>query len=163
MQIRWKKQIAAAALTAAVLTVGSLSGPRKLMAQVRAALVQDVDSPGRAPFEVQVNLSLSGVSGTGVTIPAGKRLVIDHISANLSGPSAGTQPYIVMFTTAAGSGSVSTQLAIPQSPLALQQFDYSAPETLYADTLFVSLAFAGSAPPFLTGNVSIHGHLVSLT
>lgn len=51
---------------------------KPLLAQVRAALTQNVDEPGRNPFKVSL---LSDASGTAsFTVPAGKRYVIEDIS-----------------------------------------------------------------------------------
>jgi len=158
----WKKPLAAAAVTCAVLAAVSLSSPGQLFAQVRAALVQDIDEPARGAFQAQVNLSLSGVSGTGISIPAGKRLVIDYVTVAGSGPSSGTQPYVDFYTTIGGGASTSYQLILTQSPLAPQQFQNSGQVTIYGDTVFVSLAYAGNVPFFLNATVTISGHLVSI-
>ena len=158
----WKKPLAAAALTCAVVTAISLSGPRQLIAQVRAALVQDVDEPAHGAFQAQLNLSLSGVSGTGLTIPAGKRLVIDYVTVAGAGPSSGTQPYLEIYTTVNGGPSINYQLRLAQSPITPQQFDDSEKVTIYGDTAFVSIAFSGASPFFLNESVTISGHLVAI-
>jgi len=123
---------------------------------------QDRDSEARGAFQTSVNLSLSGVSGTGILIPAGTRLVIDYVSIAGSAPSSGTQPYIILFTTVGSGSDVSYTLTPTQSSLEPQQFQHSEAVKIYADTLFVSVAFAGSAPAFLTSTVSISGHLVNI-
>jgi hypothetical protein len=127
-----------------------------------AAGVRDEDSPGRNAFQASLNLSLSGVSGQGLSIPAGKRLVVDFVTFAGSGPSAGTQPYLEIFTTQGAGPSVGYQFRPSQSPLALQQFDLAQPVNIYGDNVFVSLAFAGNAPPFLSAGVSISGHLIDM-
>lgn len=66
--------IAAGLLLLAV--VGKFYAP-PVLAQVRAALVQDVDQPARAPFQVTVNADIKNFTFTSVPIPSGKRLVID--------------------------------------------------------------------------------------
>jgi hypothetical protein len=164
MTIRWKKQIAAAAVTAAVLTLGSLSGPRKLMAQVRAALVQDVDSPGHAPFQASVTINVNNFNFTPVTIPAGKRLVVDHIeihgaAQSISGP---VQPIAIVAASVAGSPSVSYYYAWQPSSTVSGQFYSNFPTVIYADTLQIGPAFAGFTPDFMAAGVDITGHLISL-
>lgn len=72
------------------------------------------------------------------------------------------QPYVVIFTTLNGGPSVSYQLTLTQSSLALQQFGDSEKVQIAGDTAFVSLAFAGSNPFFLDAGVSISGHQIDM-
>jgi len=123
---------------------------------------QDRDSEARGAFQTQMFLSISGTSGTGVLIPAGTRLVIDYVSIAASAPSSGTQPYVELFTTIGSGPAVNYTLTPTQSSLATQQFQHSEAVKIYADTLFVSLAFAGASPSFLTSAVTISGHLVNI-
>jgi hypothetical protein len=123
---------------------------------------QDKDNAGRGAFQTTFPLSLTGVSGTGVSIPPGTRLVIDYVSFAGSAPSAGTQPYIIIYSTVGSGPATPYQLVPTQSTLAPQQFDIAENVKIYADSLFVSLAYAGSTPPFMTGTVSISGHLVTI-
>lgn len=162
MQFRWKKQIVAMAVTCAVLTVASLSGPRRLFAQVRAALVQDVDSPGRAPFQASVTINVNNFTYTPVTIPTGKRLVIDYVEAHGAATSAGgpIQPIATVAVGVAGSSTSTYYFALNPSQVP-GEFYLSAPAKIYADTLAVGPAYSGFAPNFLGATVNISGHLVS--
>lgn len=51
-------------------------------AQTRPALVKDVDSPASQPFAASATPGFSGISanGTILTVPAGKRAVVEHFS-----------------------------------------------------------------------------------
>ncbi len=82
MEFRWKRQVAAGALTAAVFLIGSLSGPKQLFAQVKAAMVQDVDQPARQPFQATVQMGPGNLSFVAVPIPSGKRLVVEYVAIN---------------------------------------------------------------------------------
>jgi len=73
-----------------MIMVGLWASP-KLMAAVKAALVQNVDEPGRNPYQEMVFLScFPGYAGielcTGgfTTVPTNSRLVITHISGEVS-------------------------------------------------------------------------------
>jgi len=72
-----------AALALIVAAAGTLTAA-PVAAQTRAALVQSVDEPGRNPY--QEALSNTTCRGTSIctvefaSVPAGKRLVITHIS-----------------------------------------------------------------------------------
>jgi len=125
-------------------------------------ITQDRDSEARGAFQTSLALSLSGTSGAGVPIPPGTRLVVDYISVTGSGPSAGTQPYLILYSNVGAMPQGTYTLTPTQSSLATQQFQDSEAVKIYADSLFVSLAFAGSTPPFLVFNISISGHLVNI-
>jgi hypothetical protein len=65
---------------------------KPLMAQVRAALVQNVDEPARNPFLIRLSGSSPGGNFIDVppfTVPAGKRYVVEHYSAFCSVGSGG--------------------------------------------------------------------------
>jgi hypothetical protein len=142
---------------------GAYSTPVTVMnTTANAAAVRDEDSPGRNAFQTKVDLSISGTGGMGLSIPPGKRLVIDYVSAAGSGPSSGTQPYVEIYTSLSGGPQVNYTLTPTQSPIATQQFQHSEKVAIYGDTLFVSLAYSGSTPVFLTSSVSISGHLIDI-
>lgn len=78
--------LAAVAMTA-VLTAFAPSA----IAQIRAAWVRDADAPTLQPFHGAADISMSALNQQALitTVPAGKRLVIEHISW-LAGMSTGT-------------------------------------------------------------------------
>ena len=175
MNPKTKRYFLASAGLAGVFLIGSLtqhpgsqakgaySTPVTVMnTTANAAAVRDEDSPGRNAFQTKLDLSYSGVSGTGIRIPTGKRLVIDYVSVAGAGPSVGTQPYVLIYTSLSGGPQVNYTLTPTQSPLATQQFQDSEKVAIYGDTAFVSLAFAGNAPVFRTFGVSISGHLIDI-
>jgi hypothetical protein len=173
---KMKTYILSAAALGGLFLIGSLLHSRDSQAKgatystpvtvtnttANAAGVRDEDSPGRNAFQTTLILSLSGVSGTGLSIPAGKRLVVDFVTFAGSGPSAGTQPYLEIFAQQGTGPSVGYQLRPIQSSIIIQQFDLAQPVQICGDNVFVSLAFAGNTPPFLTANVSISGHLINM-
>jgi len=134
-----------------------------LMAQVRAALVQDVDQPARAPFQVTVPININNFTFTPVSIPAGKRLVIDYISMSGAAQTAGTdlQPIIILSSSVAGGSTNLYYIAPQQSGTVPGQYYHTEQATIYADTLNVSPAFAGFTPSFMAFNVVISGHLIA--
>jgi len=136
---------------------------KPLMAQVRAALVQDVDQPARAPFQATVNLTLNNFNFTPVTIPPGKRLVIDQVSYNGAAQTAGSsiQPLILLQSSVAGGPAATYYLS---STALTDQGQYYAvtPMTVYSDSLQVGWGFSGFTPTFFNFNVNISGHLVSI-
>ncbi len=135
-----------------------------LMAQVKAAMVQDVDQPARQPFQVTVPININNFTYTPVTIPSGKRLVVDYISmsgaAQTNGPDI--QPIIILSSSVAGNPGALYYIAPQQSGTAPGQYYHTEQAAIFADSLSVSPAFAGYSPTFLAFNVVISGHLVSL-
>jgi hypothetical protein len=92
---------------------------KPLMAQVRAALVQSVDEPGRNPFQDKELFSCTVGStfcnGDFTIVPAGKRLVVTSVSAFVDstgtapncnlGSSSGTVAFFTGVRGPVGSGS----------------------------------------------------------
>ncbi|MGA2433923.1 MAG: hypothetical protein ABSG25_01420 [Bryobacteraceae bacterium] len=152
-----------AAALALLGVLGKFYAP-PLMAQVRPALVQDVDQPGRAPFQVTVPINIDNFNFTPVTIPAGHRLVIDYISMSGATQTSGAyvQPIIIFSSSVASGPSNLYYVAPQQSGTVPGQYYHTEQATIYADSLSVSPAFAGFTPSFMAFNVVISGHLISL-
>jgi hypothetical protein len=80
----WKAHLAVIAVIVVVGTIlgGILAEP--VWAQVRAALVKDVDNPSRQPFTGTATVDFApGLTGAGaplLVVPAGKRAVVEHVS-----------------------------------------------------------------------------------
>src|SRR5215475_13967952 len=69
----------------ALVLLGTLGhfGARPLLAQIRAALVKNIDEQGRTPYQSSQSCNTPGntVCSADLTpVPAGKRLVIQHVS-----------------------------------------------------------------------------------
>jgi hypothetical protein len=148
---------------ALLAVIGKFYAP-PLMAQVRAALVQDVDQPARAPFQVTVPVNWNNFTTTAVPIPSGKRLVIDYVSVDGAAGTTGSyvQPILILNSSVAGGPASAYYIAPQQSTVAPGQYYKSEQATIYADTLSVSPAYAGFTPAFLVFNVVISGHLVTV-
>lgn len=131
--------------------------PTNLHAQTNADVAKNA-------FAVTVQVNVNNFVYTPVTIPAGKRLVIENV--NLSGAAQTDGPYvqpIVLISAALGSGSTNNHYFGP-NPSTTDSTQYYADYSskFYADTLYVSPAFAGFTPTFMVFNVVISGYLVDL-
>ena len=136
---------------------------KPVLAQVRAALVQDTDQPARAPFQVTVPINVNNFVYTNVPIPSGKRLVIDYVSLSGAAGTAGAyiQPVILLSSSVAG-GPASTYYFGPNpSATTPGQYYASNQAAIYSDSLAVGPAYAGYAPTYLVFNVVISGHLIT--
>jgi hypothetical protein len=134
-----------------------------VLAQVRAALTQDVDQPARAPFQVTVPININNFVYTTVPIPAGKRLVIETISINGAADSSGpyVQPIILINSTVAGGPPALYYFGPNPSSTTPGQYYANYEPKIYSDSLRVGPAFAGYTPTFLSFNVVISGHLIA--
>ncbi len=105
---RWTTRLAIAATTLGALTILGTFTAKPVLAQVRAALVKNVDEPGRTPWETRSQFlpNAGGCYGSsdcynysdGSTfavfdlrpVPAGKRWVVQSISGGLVGGNGRT-------------------------------------------------------------------------
>ena len=147
---------------------------KPLLAQVRAALVQNVDEPARNPYQEYIFSYLSNCSAGSQfcnfsysAVPAGKRLVVTNISgyvdvANGSLPNGtlgsslgGSQYAQIYFTgTREYTNSSSTRIVVNQQIRA-----YFGP----GETPHVFAGLVGSTDSFAgAGSMSLSGYYVNL-
>ena len=105
---RWKNYLWMVAGLAALAVVGAFTA-KPLLAQIKAAFVQNVDEPGRNPFHVvrYFGLSSSGfqcdsnntcTASFGV-VPTGKRLVVTNVSGLVFAATPGVVAYAEIYVT----------------------------------------------------------------
>lgn len=116
------------------------------------------------PFETTVVVNpVANFNYTQVTIPAGKRLIVDYVS--ISGAAFSTsgaiQPIVILNTTLGTGPNNLFYFAPPANAQLPTQFYMVQPTVLYADKLYVGPAFAGFTPAFDIMSVVISGHLVA--
>lgn len=131
--------------------------PSNVRAQTNTDIAKDA-------FQVTVEVNVNNFVFTPVSIPSGKRLVVQ--SVNLSGAAQTTGPYvqpIVVLASELGTAGYNYNYFGPNvSTVDPTQFYASYPTTIYADTLSVGPAFAGYTPSFMAFNVVINGYLVDV-
>jgi hypothetical protein len=70
------------------------------IAQIKTALVKNVDERGRSPYQQGIFLQCTAGGGfcdfNFPPVPAGKRLVVEHISANIFAPSGINAAFLVV-------------------------------------------------------------------
>jgi hypothetical protein len=166
------------ALTVAVIGLTLSVVADEAIAQIRAALVKNVDEPGRAPYQQMVEFNQ--VSGFGAVcptatvcvvgfgpVPPGKRLVVEHITMLIMG----FQPTFVGFGDASApiADIVNVEnLAIVKPDFAPGPLGPSGPSWLMDRP--VRVYFEAGATPKLkvrtsafssaTSSASIHGYLI---
>lgn len=159
----------------AALVLAPVLVPALTQAQTRAALVKNVDEPGRAPYQSVIEFNAgTGCIGTQCNIvsfapvPAGKRLVVDHVSA-LVGVISGGQPTVTAFSNsncincsnrALVTGWVNTGLALSGSVF----WALDRATTVYFEAGEIpQLKMLASASFAFVGNASLVGHLIDAT
>ena len=159
----WKKRLTAAAVMTGVLILGSLSGPRHLLAQAKYALVRNVDEPGRGAFQTTVQVGF-GTGLAGIPIPAGKRLIIDYVSihGNASGTTGAIVPTILIESSINSQASINYYISPVQIDPTIDQWRASQPVKIYADSLAIGVGYAGSVPFTLSFAVDVSGHLIDM-
>ena len=144
-----------------------------VMAQVRAALVSDVDNPAKNFVRFAVGIAPSGTSScfaTGYTVQPGKRLVIDDISAQISVSVSSAGAMYIELTSNAHLCGPGVRQRIAVVPFSFQGTDglghVSAAHELmqvYFETgETVGGVVVGSGGSSLSGVVYFSGHLVSI-
>jgi hypothetical protein len=166
-----------ALLTLSILGVSfvlTLATSHKVRAAVSALVTVSNTSANPVPtqsvdaenaFQTSVTLGFDNVP---ITIPSGKRLVVDFVEIDGIAQSAGgpIQPDIMFYSSLNGGGSASYYLQPAPSPVNIpgEGLVYLAqPVKIYADTLSVSGGFAGYTPSFFQFAVNISGHLVPIS
>jgi hypothetical protein len=80
------------------------------IAQIRAALVKNVDEKGRAPYQqsgfVQCTAGNSFCDLSTAAVPANKRLIVEHVTANVFAPSGVNGVFLIV-----GGNTTSSLLA----------------------------------------------------
>jgi len=155
---------------------------KPLLAQVRAALVQDVDSPARHFVQVYTLAHQpSGIVGGGLcsdlyTVPSGQRLVIDNIDVRTELANGGLVILRQTLTTSA-AGCQSISFFSSRQPIVLIPPMYEGADTrgfpiygnsqrvqVYADTARVVSLAIDTNGTFDSGTlfaISMSGHLVT--
>jgi hypothetical protein len=148
MKKNWKTYLV---LAAAVLATGTILGgilAEPVWAQVRAALIKDVDNPARQPFAATTGLSNITVGfalETILTVPAGKRAVVEHVSCLNFLPTGDNFVRFELIYTSGGALTRHELVNTPHGPSFVGGIDLwavSQPIRAYADpstTLEVSL------------------------
>lgn len=147
-------------ILAATIAACACAAPSFAATLPRAAVTAGYDD--LAPFSQRLDITLAGGFGNGTfTVPAGMRLVIDYISANVACTVGGS----VLFTVATYLNGAQVESHLPVFPngvlLSQQVFSVSAQTHIYADPLStVTIAILGPNSGSGGSIVGIYGHYV---
>jgi hypothetical protein len=160
-----KKTMLALARGCALIAILGHFSAKPVMAQVRPALVQNIDEPGRSPYTLTLFCSTEAstnlCSGTSATaVPANKRFVVQYINGllNITGTFAFGSVY---------SGSSSYYLD-PHSAANFQGtnlYQINMPVAVYIEAGQTPSIQVGSTSGATTqsGTVTLTGYLIDLT
>ncbi len=137
--------------------LGALA-PACLHAQTNADIAKNA-------FQTTVEVNITNFNYTTVTIPTGKRLVIQNV--NISGfasvPSGQfVVPVVILDATLDGGSNNFVDFEPAPTTVDPQQYFLNNATTIYADSLLVGPAYAGYTPTAMVLNVVITGYLVEL-
>ncbi len=142
-----------------------------LIAQVRAALVKNIDERGRIPYTVQAICNAQGFTNQCVTpfptVPANRRFVIEYINGNIAADH--NRPFSIAYLELPSAGLSYLTLVThfeSTNPVDFDLYSVSMPVVLYCEAgqapvvHIVSNALGTNA---LGGNLTLSGYLVDLT
>jgi hypothetical protein len=152
-----------AAVLAALSTLGHFAA-RPLLAEIRAALVRNIDEPGRSPYQSAV---LNGAFTPDTCfvefapVPPNKRLVVEHVSAYVAVGGATTLLLGKFLVPNLANGP---KVFFSAASVGFQQWATSQSMTLYVEpggVPRVAFTITSNIPCTASGNLS--GHLIDLT
>ena len=147
-------------ILAAAITACAFAEPSFAATLPKAAVTTGYDD--LAPFSQRLDIVLGSGFGNGTfTVPAGTRLVIDYISADIACAVGGS----VLFDVATYLNGAEVESHLPVFPngvvLGQQVFSVSATTHIYADPLStVTIAILGPSTGSGGSIVGVYGHLV---
>jgi hypothetical protein len=178
--IRWKSVIWMATGMAALSLVGAFTA-KPLLAQIKAAFVENVDEPGRNPFHVTKYFGLLSAGFQcdsndlctafyGV-VPAGKRLIVTHVSGLIFCATPGVVAYAEIYDSTSGNplsftymptvlqtGTVSGSNMIGVNAPVLAYFNPGDQPTIVFQTT-TAVSNPGALPP---SGITVSGYYVNL-
>jgi len=147
----------------------ALSGILALCATLATFLPSNVQAQtntdiAKNAFEVSVTINVNNFVFTPITIPAGKRLVVQNVNLSGDAQTAGAYvvPIVILYSTLGSGPSILHYFAPNPSVTDPSQFYEDKQTTIYADTLKVAPAFAGFYPTSMSFDVTITGYLVDV-
>jgi len=159
----WKRSLVATGVLGIILAGSVVITPKRLLAQVKYALVRDEDSPARNAF--QATFTIHGdLAGGSIPIPAGKRLVVDFIEAHGTATSTGPsiQPLVVLSSSLSSNPSVNYYFPLQVQTAGINQFTQTEKVAVYADSLSVNMAYSGYAPSTFIFVANVSGHYIDI-
>jgi hypothetical protein len=137
-------------------------------AHSQVTTTKSIDEPGRHPYQalVPVAIAQNFLNGSGAlpVVPAGRRLVIDYVSADIFDVVTDLERLqVTLITTGGGQGGKATLLGTEALDQNIRS-SVSQKVRLYADagTTPQLSVLRTSAPQAITVNVTVTGHLISL-
>ena len=147
-------------MLAAAIAASAFATAASALTLPKAAVTAGYDD--LAPFSQRLDITLSSGFGSGTfTVPAGTRLVIDYISADIGCAVGGN----VLFDVATYLNGAEVEAHLPVFPngivLGQQVYSVSATTHIYADpNTVVTIALLGPSSGSGGSIVGVYGHLV---
>jgi hypothetical protein len=126
----------AAGFAVLVMVVGVFSAGPAIAQAVRAALVSNVDDPGRIPYQVLGSCLFSGTSFchyTFPTVPARMRLVITQVSGHVQENLPGGTFIAPVLSGGRGNITITIPVVFEGSTSGLNFFTFNQVDTMFVD------------------------------
>jgi hypothetical protein len=167
------KTLRLSALGLALVALAAVLPAGEALAQVRPAYVKNVDEPGRVPYQQMVEFSIAAPTCPVTSfcivsfnaVPAGKRLVVEHLSM-LIGVAGGGQPNLLafgdQFSTNTGNVAIVPPRFTPGVPVSGVVFwSLNEPVRVYYEAGQVPKVKVNASTNFgFVANASLHGYLI---
>jgi hypothetical protein len=156
-----------AAALASLIALGQF-GAKPLLAQIRAALVKNIDERGRAPYMVQATCGTVAIAiqceADFPVVPANKRFVVEYVNGLVSAAHGNFQG---AFLNVPSAGQVRVSLLAhfdATNASNRDQYTISMPAVVYYEPGQVPFAVlaAEASPGLLGGTITLSGYLVDL-
>ena len=162
--LKVKAIVLAGLIGSGVLTASQFAEP--VVAEMRSLLVRDTDNPALAPFRWSEDVGLDFINTQRLvtTVPAGQRLVIQHVSYWTFGPNTDQVVYAALRNGQLGPNTLNLEINPPHISAsgALSIQDGSTPVTVYYDeNEEVWLSVSKSGGPGRQFSVQLHGYFVT--
>ena len=147
--------------------IGGITAAPAIAQVIKAALIKNVDEPGRIPFQMRVLCGDAQSCFTpDITVPANKRLVIEFLGGNVHVAAGAKIIQVAPFLgTGAGSGVNGVYLhpEFVSTAAGYDNYAVNQPIALYVDPgSHISISAALTAPSSISFDGIIVGYMVDL-
>lgn len=156
---RRKNLVWAAAVVTAVAVIGMLTS-KPVLAQIKAALVANVDAPGRIPYQGVVVVRTDTCCYSLPPVPSGKRLVMTNVAGSMKLNPPGVLASVDLVNQQTGA-QVSNAATLAGTFAGQNVFGLNAPMQLVADsgqTIQMTISALASTPSI--GIFTVSGYLL---
>ena len=154
-----------AAALASLIALGHFAA-KPLLAQIRAALIKNIDERGRSPYMVNANCSANATEcdASFPAVPANKRFVVEYANGHFIAPSG--QFSVAFLSPEGATDSLVLLTHLEATNLGYDSYTISMPAVFYYESGFAPswhIFVNKPGPSGFEGYLTLSGYLVDLT